>query len=83
MMREPEAAMPLAEESRALFCALNHQPGIAQALNVIGEIARVNGDDDRAKRAYAVGTSLYGLPCTVTATSCRQNAYIMYRLLYT
>jgi predicted ATPase/DNA-binding CsgD family transcriptional regulator len=52
MQREPAAALPLAEEGLALFRELSHQPGIAQALNIIGEIARINGDDDRAKLAY-------------------------------
>jgi hypothetical protein len=36
MQREPEAAMPIAGASLALFREMNHQPGIAQALNVIG-----------------------------------------------
>jgi ATP/maltotriose-dependent transcriptional regulator MalT len=35
-----------------LFRELNHQPGIAQALNILGEIARFSGDDDHARRAY-------------------------------
>jgi predicted ATPase/DNA-binding CsgD family transcriptional regulator len=52
MHQEPEAAMPIAEESLALFREINHLPGIAQALNVIGELARISGDDARAKRAY-------------------------------
>jgi predicted ATPase len=52
MQREPEAAMPLAETSLALFREMNHEPGIAQALNVIGELARISGDDERAKRSY-------------------------------
>jgi non-specific serine/threonine protein kinase len=52
MQREPEAAMPLAEEGLALFREFNHQPGMAQALNIIGEVARVNGDDHRARQAY-------------------------------
>jgi non-specific serine/threonine protein kinase len=52
MQREPEAAMPLAEEGLALFRALHHLPGIAQTLNIIGEIARISGDDERAKGAY-------------------------------
>jgi predicted ATPase/DNA-binding CsgD family transcriptional regulator len=51
-MREPETAIAIAEEGLAMFRALNFQPGIAQALNIIGEIARLNGDDDRAERAY-------------------------------
>jgi predicted ATPase/DNA-binding CsgD family transcriptional regulator len=52
MLPQPEAAMPLVEESLALFGDLKHQPGMAQALNIMGEIARFNGDDGGAKRAY-------------------------------
>jgi predicted ATPase/DNA-binding CsgD family transcriptional regulator len=52
MQREPETATPLAEASLALFREMDHQPGIAQALNIIGELARITGDDARAKRAY-------------------------------
>jgi predicted ATPase/DNA-binding CsgD family transcriptional regulator len=49
---ESERALPLAEEGLALFREMNHLPGIAQALNIIGEITRVNGDDARARLAY-------------------------------
>jgi predicted ATPase/DNA-binding CsgD family transcriptional regulator len=52
MLREPQAAIPLVEEGLALFRDLHHQPGIAQALNIMGEIARFSGDDDRARRMY-------------------------------
>ncbi len=52
MQREPEAAMPIAEASLALFREMNHLPGIAQSLNIIGELARIGGDDERARRAY-------------------------------
>jgi predicted ATPase/DNA-binding CsgD family transcriptional regulator len=52
MLREPEAAISIAEEGLALFRELNHQPGIAQNLNIIGEIARFSGDDGRARRVY-------------------------------
>ena len=52
MLPRPQAAKPLVEESLAVFRDLNHQPGMAQALNIMGEIARFNGDDAHAKRAY-------------------------------
>jgi tetratricopeptide (TPR) repeat protein len=52
MLRDRSAAMPLVEESLALFHELSHQPGIAQALNLAGEIARYSGDDDYARHAY-------------------------------
>ncbi|MEO6889554.1 MAG: LuxR C-terminal-related transcriptional regulator [Ktedonobacteraceae bacterium] len=52
MLRDRPAAMPLVEESLALFRELSHQPGIAQALNILGEIARYSGDDDHARHAY-------------------------------
>lgn len=52
MQREPETAIPIAEVSLTLFREMNHLPGIAQVLNIIGELARIGGDDARAKRAY-------------------------------
>lgn len=52
MQQEPELALPVAEEGLTLFRELDHLPGIAQALNIIGEIARISGDHDKAKRAY-------------------------------
>ncbi len=52
-MQEPQVGLALVEESLALFRTLDHPPGIAQALNIIGEIARFSGDDNRAKHAYA------------------------------
>lgn len=52
MLHEPTTAMPLAEEALASFRAQKHLPGIAQTLNIIGEIARVSGDDKRAQQAY-------------------------------
>jgi hypothetical protein len=51
MLPEPQAAMPIVEESLAMFRDLKHQPGMAPAHNIMGEIARFNGDDDRAKPA--------------------------------
>jgi predicted ATPase len=52
MMRETQAALALAKEGLVLFRVMNHLPGIAQALNIIGEIASFSGDDERARRAY-------------------------------
>jgi tetratricopeptide (TPR) repeat protein len=52
MHPNPQAAMPIADASLALFREMNYPPGVAQALNIIGELARISGDDERAKRAY-------------------------------
>ena len=52
MLRDPQAAMPVVEESLARFRDLDHQPGVALALNIVGTIARFSGDDDRARRVY-------------------------------
>lgn len=49
---EPRTALPLIEESLVLFRELHHQPGLAQALNIKGEVIRFSGDDERAKRIY-------------------------------
>jgi predicted ATPase/transcriptional regulator with XRE-family HTH domain len=51
-MEEPEVALPMAEEGLALFHELNYLPGVAHNLNITGEIARISGDDEQAKRAY-------------------------------
>lgn len=45
MQREPETAMPIAEASLALFREMDHLPGQSQALDIIGELARISGDD--------------------------------------
>lgn len=52
MLVETEAALATADEGLALFRELDYKPGIAQALNIIGEVARFGGKDDRAKPAY-------------------------------
>ena len=52
MLEETEEAFAIANEGLSLFRELAHKPGIAQSLNIIGEIARFSGDDDRARRAY-------------------------------
>jgi predicted ATPase/DNA-binding CsgD family transcriptional regulator len=52
-MNDPaESSFPMVEAGLALFRELNHKPGIAQALNIVGELARIKGDDDYARRAY-------------------------------
>jgi len=52
MLGETEAALATVEDGLALFREMDHKPGIAQALNIMGEIARFGGDDARARRAY-------------------------------
>ena len=52
LVNDIKTATSVAEQSLALFRELDHKPGIAQALNIIGEIARIGGDVDRAKRTY-------------------------------
>jgi predicted ATPase len=47
-----------AEEGLALFRRLGDQPGMAQALNVLGELARTHGDDADAAAAYTQCLSL-------------------------
>lgn len=49
---EYKQALALTKEGLSLFRALGDKPGMAQALNIIGELARTNGDDARAKVAY-------------------------------
>src|SRR5690606_16532113 len=51
LQQEPESALAVAEEALALFREQNHLPGIAQTFNIIGEVARIHGDDERAKHA--------------------------------
>ena len=51
-LHELDAGMAMAETSLSIFRELDHPPGIAQALNIIGELARMGGDYERAKRAY-------------------------------
>jgi predicted ATPase/DNA-binding CsgD family transcriptional regulator len=54
-----EQAMALCQEGLSLFRALNHKAGIAQALNILGELARGNGD-----YAAALDYYLEALPLT-------------------
>jgi tetratricopeptide (TPR) repeat protein len=43
---------PLAQEAVNLCQELDDQPGLAWMFNVIGEHARISGDDERSKQAY-------------------------------
>jgi non-specific serine/threonine protein kinase len=47
-----EEALALTEEGLAEFRELDHKPGMAQALNIIGELRRTNSDDEGAQVAY-------------------------------
>jgi predicted ATPase/DNA-binding CsgD family transcriptional regulator len=77
LQQEPDTAMPIAEEGLALLRELHHLPGIAQALNIIAEIARVNGDDERAKQAYEECLSV----CQKTGEG-RRMCYMYYGLCH-
>jgi tetratricopeptide (TPR) repeat protein len=54
-----EQAMAFCQEGLSLFRALNHKAGIAQALNILGELARGDGDYSAAQDYY-----LEALPLT-------------------
>jgi tetratricopeptide (TPR) repeat protein len=47
-----EEGIALCEEGLALFRELDVKPGIARALNVLGELARLDGDYERAAKVY-------------------------------
>jgi len=49
---EYKNSIALNAEGLALFRDLDHQPGMAQALNGLGEAARLHGDYERAAEAY-------------------------------
>jgi tetratricopeptide (TPR) repeat protein len=77
MQREPDAALAVVDEGLALFGELNHLPGIAQALNIVGEITRVNGNDEAAKQAYEQCLTI----CQRTG-ELRRICYMCYNLAY-
>lgn len=52
LMNDKDAAIQILDEALALFRAMDHKPGIAQTLNIIGEVSRFSGDYARALRAY-------------------------------
>jgi predicted ATPase/DNA-binding SARP family transcriptional activator len=49
---ECREGIALCEEALALFRNLDDKPGIAMSLNLLGELARLDGDYERAGRAY-------------------------------
>jgi predicted ATPase/DNA-binding CsgD family transcriptional regulator len=49
---EYEEALSSAEEGLALFRTLGYKPGMAHALNIIGELTRIHGDDAHAQAVY-------------------------------
>jgi predicted ATPase/DNA-binding CsgD family transcriptional regulator len=55
---ELDSANTFAEEGLSLFRELDDKPGMASAFNAMGEIARVNGKDDDAKRSYEQAIAL-------------------------
>jgi tetratricopeptide (TPR) repeat protein len=52
LLHTPDAAMSLANEALAAFRRVRHLPGIAQTLNIVGEISRISGNHRRAQQAY-------------------------------
>jgi tetratricopeptide (TPR) repeat protein len=52
MLRDTEPALALVQEGLSAFQALHHKPGIAQALNIIGQLAIAAGDNALARRVY-------------------------------
>jgi predicted ATPase/DNA-binding CsgD family transcriptional regulator len=55
---ELDEAKACAEEGLSLFRELDDQPGMASAFNALGEIARVNGQDDDARRSYEAAIAI-------------------------
>lgn len=49
---EYEDALCYAEEGLEIFRELGYKPGMAQTLNIMGELTRVYGDDARAQMVY-------------------------------
>ena len=56
---EPDSLPGPLAEAEALFRELEDQAGLAHVLNSIGEFARVRGEDERARRAYAASLDIF------------------------
>lgn len=55
---EPDEANRLAEEGLSLFREIDDWSGMATAFNGLGEIARVNGHDEQARRNYEAAVAV-------------------------
>ena len=55
---DPDQANRLTEEGLALFRDLDDRSGMASAYNELGEIARVHGQDDQARRNYEAAVAV-------------------------
>jgi non-specific serine/threonine protein kinase len=55
---ELDQAKAFAVEGLSLFRELDDQSGMASAFNALGEIARVNGEDDDARRSYEAAIAI-------------------------
>ena len=51
-LKDTHKGLATAGEGLRIYRELDHQPGIAHALNIIGEIARYGGDDEYARQVY-------------------------------
>jgi predicted ATPase/DNA-binding CsgD family transcriptional regulator len=67
--------LSLATDALSRFRALNHKPGMVQALNLIGEFRRANGEDDFAQAATEEGLALASETGEV-----RREAMLLYNL---
>lgn len=76
-MSEKTEALTTADEALSLFRALEHLPGVAYTLNVIGEIARRAGDDVYARQAYEESLAI----CHKTGET-RRVAIILFNLAF-
>jgi predicted ATPase/DNA-binding CsgD family transcriptional regulator len=72
MLNDPDAAFPVAEQGLAIFQELNHKPGIAQALNILGNLALNQGEYPRARQLYE--------DCLTIAQETREIRRIRYML---
>lgn len=68
-LSEIKEGFALSEEALVLFRAQDDKPGIIRALNTLGELARLDGDYERARKAYEESLSL----CRQTGDRLREG----------